>query len=132
MWSDGRERRAVTIARQLIEARSFSTFSWRNAPTACHGNQEGDARRQFGVGLSLSMRRHRAKKPPESVEWGSEALPQHERLKPQSDPSGARRSRREFQVGPSEASIPIQDRLIPWVNLTDVDLIPLGRVSLLR
>src|SRR5271166_1223277 len=38
---------------------------------------------------------------------------------------------REFQVGPSEASIPIQDRLIPWVNLTDVDLIPLGRVSLL-
>ena len=42
------------------------------------------------------------------------------------------RSRREFQVGPSEASIPIQDRWIPWVNLADVDLIPLGRVSLLR
>ena len=42
------------------------------------------------------------------------------------------RSRREFQVAPSEASIPIQDRLIPWVNSADVDLILLGRVSLLR
>ncbi len=42
------------------------------------------------------------------------------------------RSRSEFQVGPSEASIPIQDRLIPWVNLADVDLVLLGRVSLLR
>ncbi len=28
--------------------------------------------------------------------------------------------------------MPIQDRLVPWVNLTDVDLILLGRVSLLR
>src|SRR5208337_3638009 len=42
------------------------------------------------------------------------------------------RSRREFQVRPSEASDPIQDRLVPWVNLADVDLILLGRVSLLR
>src|SRR5271166_5536575 len=42
------------------------------------------------------------------------------------------RSRREFQVCPSEASNPIQDRLVPWVNLADVDLILLGRVSLLR
>ena len=63
-----------------------------------------------------TIRRHRAKKPPESVGWGNEALPKHERLEPQSDPSGARRSRREFQVGPSEASMPIQDRLNLWVN----------------
>ena len=59
--------------------------------------------------------------PPESVGWGNEALPKHERLEPQSDPIlrmgvTPERSRREFQVGPSEASIPIQDRLNPWVN----------------
>ena len=64
----------------------------------------------------FSIRRHRAKNPPESVGWGNEALPKHERLEPQSDPSGARRSRREFQVGPSEASMPIQDRLNLWIN----------------
>ena len=63
-----------------------------------------------------TIRRHRAKKPPESVGWGNEALPKHERLEPQSDPSGAQRSRREFQVGPSEASMPIQDRLNLWIN----------------
>ena len=42
------------------------------------------------------------------------------------------RSRREFQEGPSEASIPIQPRLIPRINVADVNLILLGRVSLLR
>ena len=92
------------------------------------GGAEGDAPDAPASALGLphgqpqppkplfSIRRHRAKKPPESVGWGNEALPKHERLEPQSDPSGARRSRREFQVGPSVASMPIQDRLNLWIN----------------
>src|SRR5271157_3763787 len=32
------------------------------------------------------------------------------------EPQRILRSRREIQVGPSEACIQIQDRLIPWVN----------------
>ncbi len=82
----------------------------------------------WGYTPQKTMRRHRAKKPPESVGWGNETLPHHERLLPQR----SQRSRREFQEGPSEASIPIQPRLIPRINVADVNLILLGRVSLLR
>ncbi len=83
------------------------------------------------------MRRHRAKKPPESVGWGNEVLPKHERLEPQSDPIlrmgvTPERPRREFQVGPSEAIHSDPRALDPLGQLADVDLILLGRVSLLR
>ncbi len=65
-----------------------------------------------------TIRRHRAKKPPESVGWGNETLSQHERLEPRRDPIlgmgvTPERSRREFQVGPSEASLQFQDHVGP-------------------
>ena len=34
----------------------------------------------WGYTPQKTMRRHRAKKPPESVGWGNETLPHHERL----------------------------------------------------
>ena len=33
-----------------------------------------------GAETTYTMRRHKAKKPSESVGWGNEALPKHERL----------------------------------------------------
>jgi len=96
----------------------------KDAKLSCRGNKRAPAGWVAWATNAITEERaprKSAKKPPDSVRWGNEALPKHVRPEPQSDPIlrmgvTPERSQREFQVGPSEASSQIQDRLIPRVN----------------
>ena len=140
----------------------------KDAKLSCRGNKRAPAGWVAWATNAITEERaprKSAKRPPDSVRWGNEALPKHVRPEPQSDPilrmgvtpersqrglpaatkledwidyairsdcapfslaqfdnlaQKTRLSRlvvqREFQVGPSEASSQMQDRLIPRVN----------------